>query len=164
MNTGQTILTMGALILFSTLMITMNASYQTSGDLVIQSELGITASSLAISLIEEATAKAFDKSTDTSIAVSTYTLTDPQNLGPENGEVYPKFNDFDDYNNLSLTQNIDKMGIFEIRSNVVYVEFLSPDCPATSPTWNKKLSVQVTSPDMIDTVKMDYVFSYWYFR
>ena len=164
MSTGQTILTMGALILFSTLMITMNASYQTSGDLVVQSELGITASSLAISLIEEATAKAFDKSTDTAIAVSTSTLTQPENLGPENGEVYPHFNDFDDYNNISLTQNVDKIGTYNLKANVVYVDFSSPDYPTTSPTWHKKLSVEVTNPDMIDTVKMDYVFSYWYFR
>ena len=164
MNTGQTILTMGALILFSTLMVTMNASYQTSGDLIIQSELGITASSLAISLIEEATAKAFDKSTDTAIAISTSMLTQPQNLGPESGEVYPLFNDFDDYNNLTLTQNIDKMGIFQLKSNVEYVEFPTPDYPASSPTWNKKLIVQVTNPEMIDTVKMYYIFSYWYFR
>lgn len=164
MNTGQTILTMGALMLFSTLMITMNTSYQTSGDLVIQSELGITASSLAISLIEEATAKAFDKSTDTAIAISTSNLTRPENLGPESGEVYPHFNDFDDYNNLNLTQNVDKVGNFNLKANVVYVEFSTPDSPAISPTWNKKIIVEVTSPDMIDTVKMDYVFSYWYFR
>ena len=164
MNTGQTILTMGALVLFSTLMVTMNTSYNTSGELVIQSELGITASSLAISLIEDATAKAFDKSTDTAIAVSLSSLTSPANLGPENGESYPHFNDFDDYNNLTMTQSVEKSGIFTIASNVTYVEFSAPEVPASSPTWHKKMTVRVSSPTLNDTIIMDYIFSYWYFR
>ena len=164
MNTGQTILTMGALVLFSTLMVTMNTSYNTSGELVIQSELGITASSLATSLIEEAISKAFDKSTDTAIATSLSSLTMPSNLGPENGEVYPHFNDFDDYHNLDVTQNVEKSGVFTLTANIVYVGFTAPEVPAASPTWHKKIKVRVTSPTMIDTITMDYVFSYWYFR
>lgn len=164
MNTGQTLLTMGALVLFSTLMITMNTSYQTSGELVIQSELGITASSLATSLIEEATSKAFDKSTDTAIATSLSSLTYPSGLGPENSEVYPHFNDFDDYHNLTITQNVERSGIFTLTSKIIYVDFSAPDLPATSPTWHKKISIRVMSPAMLDTITMDYIFSYWYFR
>jgi len=163
MNTGQTILTMGALVLFSTLMVTMNTSYQTSGELVVQSELGITASSLATSLIEEATSRAFDKATDTAIATTLSCLTPPSNLGPEN-EVYPRFNDFDDYNNLTITQNVEKCGVFTLTSKIIYVDFTTPDVPAVFPTWHKKISVRVTSPSMLDTIAMEYVFSYWYFR
>jgi hypothetical protein len=142
----------------------MNTSYQTSGELMIQSELGITASSLATSLIEEATSRAFDKSTDTAIATSLSSLTLPSSLGPENGEVYPHFNDFDDYHNLILTQTVEKSGVFTLTANIVYVEFAAPDAPASSPTWHKKIIVHVTSASMIDTITMDYVFSYWYFR
>jgi MSHA pilin protein MshD len=164
MNTGQTILTMGALILFSTLMVTMNTSYQTSGELVIQSELGITASSLGTSLIEEAISKAFDKSTDTAIATSLSFLTPSSSLGPDDGEMYPHFNDFDDYNKLTLTQTIEKSGVFTLKSRVMYVAFSNMDASSSAPTWNKKISVQVTCKEMKDTINMDYIFSYWYFR
>ena len=67
MNTGQTILTIGALILLGMTVLTTNRSSLQNGAIINQTQVDIYAVSLAEGKIEEASGKAFDhfSSTDT---------------------------------------------------------------------------------------------------
>jgi hypothetical protein len=180
MNTGQTLFALGAMALLSTSVVTINRSYTATYQEILHSKLGITAVSLGTSIVEEATGKAFDKNTDDTVVTTTSGLTAVASLGKETGEYYPdSLNDFDDFNNLDITKIVQDSvytkvngvnkwvkyggGTFRIRCKVEYVRPGNPDVAATTQTFNKKLTVTLTSPDMKDTVRTQYVYSYWYF-
>ena len=169
MSTGQMMLVLGALALLSIIMLSANRTYTTNGKTLLYSELGITAISLSTSIIQEAEGMAFDQATDNDVVVGSPTaLTAPNALGPEAGEVYHDsthdFNDFDDFNGLHITQTFANSGTFNISCTVVYVDTSNPSVTSATQTWHKKLTVMVTSPSMLDTIRETYIFSYFYFR
>ena len=86
MNTGQMLLTVGALILLSSMLLRFNRSVMTSDDVMMNSKFNVLASSLCISVIEEARGKAFDQNTDNAAVGKTDELS--KNLGPDFGEKY----------------------------------------------------------------------------
>lgn len=168
MNTGQTMLAMGAMMLLSFLVLRFNSIHLTSAQASYNSKFGIVATSLANSLIEEAKDKAYDAvaldTTKTITSASDFSTT----LGKEIGEVYPDFDDFDDYNNLlyidSLSLKNPQTGTptkFEIRSIVEYVTETAPDVRSASKQYHKKMTVSVFSSAMMDTVKLSTIFSFW---
>jgi hypothetical protein len=181
-NTGQTFMTIGALLLLgSTVLLTNRASLQ-HGSIITQTEVGIYAISLAQAKIEEASGRAFDSfsasdSAGSGAVITALTeLTAPAALGKEGGEVYPDFNDFDDYNYYSGNNPyklfVPGVDSFRIQTTVIYVDTANPDVDAGTRTWHKKLTVKVwptVSPwasDTLrpDTVTMSYIYSYWWFR
>src|SRR3989339_1985218 len=96
MNTGQMLLSLGALILLSTMILRFNRAVLTSDEVMYNSKFNVLASSLCTSLIEEAKGKSFDQNTDSSAVNNISELS--LKLGTENGEAYADFNDFDDFN------------------------------------------------------------------
>jgi hypothetical protein len=174
MNTGQSILTIGAMLLLSVLVLRVNRTLLYSGGTVSTSKLGIIAISLAQSRLEEIKSKAFDENSVSASVSATTTFTLPAKLGPETGEVYPNFDDIDDYNGFTRTDtvqidpNVAKIGsnveYFYESCSVVYVNSATPDVASNAQTWNKKIMVNVAHKQMTDTIKVSTVFSYWVFR
>jgi hypothetical protein len=182
-GTGQTILTVGALVLLGSTVLLTNRSSLQHGTIINQTEIDIYSVSLAESIIEEAAGKYFDKysSSDSAESGSVITalsqLTDPTLLGKETGEVYPNFDDCDDYNSWSTTpytmyvQGVDS---FHIQAKVFYVDTTNPDVDVKTRSWHKKMIVKVwptITPwgDSLgkakpDTITMSYLYSYWWFR
>jgi hypothetical protein len=75
MNTGQSLFSIGALLILSLTVLKMN-NFILANDTVMQdSKLGILAVSLATSLIEEASKKAFDANTVANEVTSVSSLT-----------------------------------------------------------------------------------------
>ena len=116
MNLGQMIMVTGAIVLLGILVLNANTTVYQANDTMYTSEFGVTAVSLATSIVEEAMGKMFDAvvsdSTSPSLMDSTK-LTLPANLGPEPAanesyRGYPPlsgkkdFDDFDDFNNLKI--------------------------------------------------------------
>lgn len=171
MNTGQTLLTIAALILLGTTIVTTNRTSFQHGVILQQTEIGLYAVSLAQGLIEEASGKAFDTYTaqpaDTTLITQIATLTTDLSItpGPESGEVYPDFDDFDDYHS-TTPRNVYITGVdtLKIWATVFYVNPSNPNVSAVGRTWHKRMLVSVTGPSMLDTIKVPYIFSYWYFR
>jgi len=175
MNTGQLLLTIGAMFILSLVILRVNNNFLTTNDVMLNSKIGITAVSLGTSIIEEASSKSFDEVTaDTTIlSLGTNDLTLPKSLGKDGAEVYPYFNDFDDFNDLNITETIPYTAEYNITCKVYYVDFnpSSPSSdkiiPSSNKTWFKKLEVNVTSRSMQrldgtpDTLKFYSVFSYW---
>jgi hypothetical protein len=169
MNTGQMLLTVGALVLLGTTVLTVNRSFTQQGIVLEQTEIGVYAVSLATSVVEEASGMAFDEVTVDNSVTMPSSLTNPNRLGPESGETTSpassaNFNDFDDYNGLVAGTNIAGVDSFTVKCNVYYVDPSAPDTPITSRTFFKRLDVKVYSTATADTIKMSYIFSYFMFR
>jgi MSHA pilin protein MshD len=164
MNTGQMMLTLGALMLLSFLALRMNTNLLSTEELMQNSKYGVLGISLATSLIEEANLKAFDKNSVDSSLTNVNELTAVGSLGKESGETYPDFDDFDDFNNYTRIDSTMPSAVFDIACKVVYVSSTNPDVTSSSRTWNKKITVSVTSKNMTDTVRVSSVFSYWFYR
>lgn len=164
MNTGQMLLTIGAMILLSTLILRVNNNFSSNTSTVYDSKFAILGTSIGASVIEEAMGKAFDEGTADSSATGLTDFTAPHKLGPETGEVYPNFNDFDDYNGYIKIDSTMPSAVFKISCVVSYIDPNTPDVTSSSATWTKKISVIVTSISMKDTVRLSSLFSYWYFN
>lgn len=162
MNTGQTLLSIGALILLSMMILRVNGSFLNTDTVVHETKFGVLATSLASSFIEEANKKNFDEVTITNSINDSTLLT--SNLGKETGESYSNFDDFDDYNGFDSTITDLPSATFHLHFTVSYVNSAYPDDPVNYRTWNKKMTVAVSSPFSRDTIKLSSVYSYFYFR
>jgi MSHA pilin protein MshD len=163
MNTGQMILSIGAIVLLSTIVLRVNNSFLTTNEVMSESKFGVLAVSLAQSIIEEASNKAFDAQTAGNAIHDSTLLTSPGGLGPNSSEHYPNFNDFDDFNGYTRDVTNLPSATYHISCVVTYINAAQPDLAANHTTWNKKITVTVTSPFSKDTVKLSSIFSYWYF-
>ena len=163
MNLGQSLLSIGAMILLSILVLRVNNSFANTSTVLQNSKLGILATSVATSQIEEISRLAFDECTDSNSTNNLSSLTPVGSLGPETGEVYPNFNDIDDYNGYTKTDT-SMTAVFNISCKVEYVTDTNPNVASAVPTWNKKITITVSSPSMIDTIRASTIYSYWYFR
>jgi MSHA pilin protein MshD len=161
MNTGQMLLTLGALILLSTLTLRVNTSQLSTQDTMQNTKFGVLAVSVASSIIEEASEKAFDANTDGNFVSSLSGLTSVAGLGPAAGETHDMFNDFDDYNGYTDTITNMPSAIYNVSCIVNYVDPDLAGFTSNSRTWHKQLIVKVTSPSMADSIEMTKIFSYW---
>ena len=171
MNTGQTLITIGAIILLSVVLLRINTNFLTTQTVLSNTRGEVMAISLATSTMEKASSLSFDAKSDTNSVVSTNQLTPYSDLGPEAGETSDTlFNDFDDYNGFSRQDTLAS-GVYTTICKVEYVNPLAPDDPVNNETWHKKLTVKVTGNTMIqdwntmvqDTITFSSIFSYWFF-
>ena len=167
MNTGQMLLTIGALLLLSAVMLRVNSNNFSTETVRDEAKFGVIATSIATSIIEQAKGLAFDANTDTNSVNSVSELTTVFNLGPDAGENsadIKTFNDFDDFDGYTGIDSTLQSAIFELSCSVDYVQKSNLNGLSPARTWHKKLSVIVSSPSMGDTLKAATVYSYWFFR
>jgi hypothetical protein len=184
MGTGQTMITLFAMVLLSFLILRVNNLFLQTNTTLYTTKFDVLAFSIAQSMIQEIEANSFDQNTYSAAVATTSGLSTI--LGPESGETFATYNDIDDYNNYTRTDTVPKKsGIpFNIKCKIDYVTSAAPDVATSTPTWNKRITVYVTSPFMIqnaltnqyytkvdsttkiiqDTVKLSQVFSYWIFK
>ena len=171
MNTGQTLITIGAIILLSVILLRINSNFLTTRTVLNDTKAGVMAVSLATSTMEKANSLSFDAMSDTTAITSLSQLTAAFALGPESGEtVDTLFDDFDDYNGYVRSDTLPS-GVYTTLCEVEYINPLTPDLPDNQRTWHKKLTVHVTGNTMIqdwdtmeqDTVTLSSVYSYWFF-
>jgi hypothetical protein len=187
MNLGQIMMVALALMLLGGLVLNANSSVYQATDTMYTSEFGVTAISLATSIVEEASGKMFDNAIAGTNAAAVYDsslFTSPGTLGPDAGESYrgaKDFNDIDDYNGLFIVyksnvaldtistsgsnSEIIVPGIrskYFVRCRVCYVQPPDLDVPYTAKqTWHKKITVTVTSPSTRDSLVYPAIMSYW---
>jgi hypothetical protein len=105
MGTGQFLYIIIALMALMSLTMSMYKLQVHNLENVIENQLRVNAISLSEAIIEEVWTKYFDKivvpgATNNEISAPT-SFTSTAQLGAEAGEVYPNFNDIDDFNNWS---------------------------------------------------------------
>lgn len=183
MSSGQMLLASAALMLLGTIILTANSAMLNNEQVVMDSEFGVASLSLATSLVEEVQGKLFDAAAVDSGVTALSRLTSPGYLGPAANERYrpsdttkADFNDVDDFHGFwieyvadtsrpkTATYRGESRGFradYHVRARVVYVSKASPDYPAFTQTWHKKLIVTVTSPSSRDTLRIPTIISYW---
>ncbi|MFA6469216.1 MAG: hypothetical protein WCW35_09970 [Bacteroidota bacterium] len=182
MGLGQTLLTIMALMLMGRLILTVNRTTLETGSTKDVAEYRITATSLGVSLLESAHDLAFDEATvDTFLTYSqSSALTAAASFGKDLGETdMSTFDDIDDVHGYIRIDTIPNSAIFMSTATVQYLSVTPPTTitTTTTRTFNKLITVYVTSPYMVDyatvdstetpvqdTLKFQSVFSYWYFR
>lgn len=162
MNLGQSLFAIGALILLSLNIMNVNTRILGTDKVALNSKIGVLATSIGTSIIEEASKLPFDENTITKPVYSKFSLTPSANLG-NTTEIPGVIDDFDDYNGY-----IQKDTIFTIPFNSVckveYINTSNPDGSTTSQTWHKKLTIRISTPFSQDTLEMSTINSYWKFR
>ena len=165
MTNLQMLLALGAMMLLTILLLNVNRNSLAVEDVMYDSNFGITATSIASSIIEDASKKRFDKvtaeydptdSTYTAVYDPTY-FTPAGSLGIDSGEVItdPKtFNDFDD---------TMPSAVFSVLCKVNYVNETALDDSVNTQTFHKKITVRVWSKSMSDTIVISSIYSYWNF-
>lgn len=162
MNTGQTMMTMGAMMLLSAIVLRVNTSNLNNETVRDKAQYGVLATSISTSIIEEAQSKAFDNFSDTNSISLLNQLSSV--LGPEVGETPETFNDFDDYNGYTKRDSTMPSATFDIACEVVYINPNDIEGYTSNRTWHKKINVTISSPFSPDTFRTSSIFSYWFFR
>lgn len=155
----QSFLAIGALVLLTLTSLRFNSSVLENSTTEVENKVYLTAFSLADDLIEEIKQKAFDENTVKFTIVALSSLTPPQNFGPETGEVWPAFDDIDDYHNFSKPISLPHAENYTVTSTISYVSMTNPDQVVSSPTFAKRIEVTATSPYMRHDVTLNFVFT-----
>lgn len=142
MGTGQLISLMAAFVLLSRLLLSVNQTIITKNELVQESEATIYATTLAQAMIQEVSLKSFDQKTVTTSIFVADSLTPRTSLGVDVGEVFPKYNDLDDYGNYKRTTKNPRLGNFQTKVSVIYATTTGDS--SGKPTFYKKISVTVS--------------------
>ncbi|MGD1044744.1 MAG: hypothetical protein ABR936_05375 [Bacteroidota bacterium] len=182
MNTGQTMLTIVALLLLGTTALTVNSNNLNQGTILRQTEIGMYAIGLATSYFEKASNLDFDEnSTLDSIVINRnqLSITLGTDGGTEQANVDSTFNDFDDYNNYDFSNPITNIDVFRVKIQVYYIAETPPYAKVNAPyttattTWYKQMDLQVIPTASrqaiegggatagVDTIKMSYIYSYY---
>ena len=98
MHLGETLLVLGALVIFSITTLYLNDTKFDNDRKLMENEFRITAVGIAQSFLEEAQTMQFDEAIiNESMEDVPDDFTAVASLGPDGGESYPNFDDFDDF-------------------------------------------------------------------
>lgn len=147
MGGAQTLLTIGALMLLSSVILSLNNAILGRGIMNYESEAILTATSLAQSLLEEVRTRSFDQQTLPPNRVSNPSyLTTGGNLGTEAGEVSTgDFDDVDDYNEFGRIVATSRLGDFKGEVEVYYVQSGNLLDALNYQTYLKRIDVRVAN-------------------
>jgi hypothetical protein len=166
MGKGETLITMGAVIMLSITAINVNKSFTENNDFFNQTKFGLESIALANSVIEEASQLPFDEeSWDTTKVEKVPTdFTDINYLGTDFGEKdIATFDDFDDFHNYAKIETT-MQNVYKISCLVNYIHPNYPDSTIGSRSYFKKLTVSVVNQLNSDSLALSYVHGFWYFN
>ncbi len=159
MNGIQTILTIGGMMLLALISLQFNSSVLQSSTADLNNKVYLTAFSIVDNLIEEIKGKSFDQTTVNLTTTNPASLTPVANLGPDSGEVYPNFNDVDDYNGFKDTTAAPYFETYYVSCSVQYVDSSDQDIVSNVPTFYKKVNVTVTSPYLSGPISISAIYT-----
>jgi len=175
MSTGQTILTILAFILMTSMIVNFYQWIGLSGDTMAESQDRVIATSVGSSYIEFAQRLAFDRVTVNSISArgNPSALTAPGSLSCEaedSAHVMSTFDDFDDFNGEEFEQDAGGTnGRYRTHFTVYYVNPENIELPSSIPTFMKRMDLKIwrvgtpsTTPP--DTVTMFTTSGYFTFN
>ena len=159
MSSVHSFLSLGALLLISLISLRFNSAVLENSTIETENKVYLTAFSLANDLIEEIKMKAFDAATIKFPTTDPSVLTSPYSLGHADYEVYPNFNDIDDFNDYLRTIDAPHAENYSVRCNVYYVSEYNPDYKVMTQTFYKRVDVTVTSPYMKNNILLSFIFT-----
>lgn len=158
MSSIQQLLILGGMLILSLTSLRFNTAVLETTSVEVENKVYLTAFSLADDMIEEIKGKAFDEQT-IQFPTATGNLTAPDELGPETGEVYPYYDDVDDYNGYKKIISAPHAEDYMVECKVNYVSATSPDTDVLYRTYYKKVTVTVGSPYLTHTISESFIFT-----
>lgn len=158
MNT-ESFLSIGALLLFSLVSLNFNSTVLSNTTVEVENKVYLTAFSLADDLIEEIKQKAFDAATIDFPTTNPSTLTAANDLGHGWWEIYPDYNDIDDFHGFVDMVSTPHAEGYEITCVVQYVDGDYPDQIVSTQTFYKKVTVTVDSPYLRNPIQLSHIFT-----
>ena len=147
MTSGQSWMAIGAMVILSYLSLTFHQSQNIQLSSNFTYEAVITSTGIGQSLIEQAAGLSFDEFTIEGTTSDPDSLTSYDSLGPESGESdVTMFDDIDDFNGYVKFDTLSRLGIFESRVEVYYVNKSDLDDNAMDKTFIKRIDVTVINP------------------
>ncbi|MFQ5707793.1 MAG: hypothetical protein ACE5HO_10110 [bacterium] len=160
MGQRELLLMIGAIMIFGITVLTTNQYVVDQNEAALRREFEYYSISLAQSYIEEGKTKAFDANVIDASPLVPSGFTGSGALGPEAGEVYPGFDDVDDFNGLTAVDST-KRSVFYASIQVGYVQEADPETVVGTKTFYKKMTVSVTDSSYMDSpAQLSYVFGY----
>jgi hypothetical protein len=159
MSGSSSFLSLGALLLLSLVSLRFNSAVLENSTIETENKVYLTAFSLANDLIEEIKSKAFDAATVNFPTTDPSDLTPANSLGHASNEVYPNFNDIDDFDRYERTVDAPHAENYHVTCVVFYVSEYNPDYMVMTQTFYKRVEVTVTSPYMKKAIKLSSVFT-----
>ena len=158
MGHRELLLLLGAIMLFGVTMLSTNRYMAEQNDATWQREFEYYSLSLAQSFIEEATTKKFDENEINGNPTIKDDFTNVNSLGPD-GEVYPNFDDVDDFNGYAETDTTTR-ALFVVNIAVGYVQENDPQTVVNSKEYYKKMTVTISNSNLIQPIQLSYVFGF----
>lgn len=160
MGNVQSLLAIGSIVLFSFISFNFNASVLQNLGLEVENKVYLTAFSLADDMIEEVKQKAFDEETIVFRSINPDELTESPYLGPETGENnVTLYDDIDDYNGYQRPVSLPHAENYTVKCKIDYVSTSNPQQISLAQTFFKRLEVTVSSPYLLNQVKLSYIFT-----
>lgn len=174
MTTGQTILSIGAFMFLTTILLNFYRVAAETGDSIASGQDGILATTITATYAEIAHGLAFDAVTDTTNAAlaNPFALTAPADLGSEALEdSLGQFNDFDDYNGKTTDKQATGTNRrYRTRFTVYYVNPDNVNQKSFIQTYVKRMDMTTwrifppaSSATEIDTVRTFLILGYFHF-
>lgn len=155
---------MAAVVLFSILATNSNAAFVRNSNLQVESELEYNAIAVAQSIIDEARVKPYDENDvnndPNEVDDDMPTFSQPSALGPETGESYPFYDDFDDFDGLTITRNTG-YGEYDVSVVVVYLNPLNLSVSTSVTTIKKRMTVTVSHENLPNDVSLTFIRTYY---
>ncbi len=178
MNSGQTIITFGSLILLSVAILNLNKFIGESDITLAQSRYRLEALSILTSRIELASQYFFDEaSTDTTSEKNLSDFANPSHLGfDSNDDGY--VDDFDDFNGITEPDTGRSGVIYNVTYNIDYVKLVGDKFVTSSQReYHKRMTISITDgyadpllyrfangEKIRDTLRVSFVHSYWFYN
>lgn len=160
MNTSQLILLFASLVILSTVIILTNrASVETQDERITARNLYHSLNE-AKNLFEEIKSKMFDEKLISMTSINRDSLTPASMLGPEN-EIYPQFDDLDDYNDFSKEIKLENGQKNFLKVKVNYVNENNPDFLSSTRTFFKLVTIRCFDQSEKLKFELKQIFSIW---
>jgi hypothetical protein len=159
MSNVESILALGGMIILAIISLRFNSSVLQTSTADFENKVYLTSFSIADNLIEEIKSKSFDQNTVNFPTTNPASLTIPDSLGPDPGEVKPYYNDVDDYNGYLDTTAAPYFEKYYISCKVEYVTSSNPDVASPTQTFYKKVTVTIKSDYLSNPVSISAIYT-----
>ncbi len=168
-NKGQIIMARTKILLTTAGIVILGTLTIIFGDILLEgdnydkeAEYQIMAINLLDKFIDQVALKSFDEASVSGRPIGIPgSFTSPSNLGPEADEIYPNFDDIDDYLNLSFTDTTSNGMGYTIKVELGYVTFDDTENFSSTQSNMKRMNVSIISTSIPDEMHLSRIFSYY---
>jgi len=161
MGKAELLILLGAIVIWGIYTLSINEARFNNEISIMQSQFEISAVGVANSYLEEAKSKAFD---EILLSSTSSTLPDsfmaPGSMGVDAGEIYPNFDDIDDFHNYTVSDTTSEGFVYTVSITVGYVATSDFDNFSAIRTFYKRMNVTISSPDLSNNLNLSRIYPY----